>query len=471
MNKSGYSALLALCCTACSVGPDFQKPQIYSDEQIAQELHLNTAKPVVLSDNWYVYFHDEDLSRLIEQGLKNSPTVKKAIENLKQARYQLFIDRAAFGPTVDIAGKYDKSKQNLAGSLPVKSDYYQTGFDASWELDIWGGTRRLNESAQALLHAAAADLDAVRLTLQAEITSQYINYRLTERQIDLTKQNIKAQKAILQTVEQRLKSGLTDNLAFEQAKAVLEETQAQLPPLQTAKTSYLNALSVLVGVLPSEIQLSDHNFLDKEFRLHLKNLYNLPADVLRNRPDVRAAEWQLKAQNALIGKAVADMLPGVTLSGFLGYQNTTLAPLFAPEYSIYTLGSDIALPFIHWGALVNRVRLQESATRQAFDVYTATLLTAISDISNAMKTLEEDSKRHSFSTIAQQSNRQIMTLSLQKYTQGLIDFSQVMTAEQNLLSAEQTNLSTTAALYLDAVSFYKAVGQTPRTNRYNMAAD
>jgi outer membrane protein TolC len=148
-----------------------------------------------------------------------------------------------------------------------------------------------------------------------------------------------------------------------------------------------------------------------------------------------------------------------------------LAPLFAPEYSIYTLGSDIALPFIHWGALVNRVRLQESATRQAFDVYTATLLTAISDISNAMKTLEEDSKRHSFSTIAQQSNRQIMTLSLQKYTQGLIDFSQVMTAEQNLLSAEQTNLSTTAALYLDAVSFYKAVGQTPRTNRYNMAAD
>lgn len=172
MNKFMLICGVSLLCVSCSVGPDYKRPQIYSDGQIAQNLNLKHKTDRRITPEWYKMFQDADLDRLVDLGLKNSPNVKTALEKMHQARYRLYIDRAGFLPSFDGSGQYNKSDQSLMGTFPIKSEYYQVGIDASWELDIWGGQRRLNESAAAMLKSAAADFDNVRASLIAEIASQ-----------------------------------------------------------------------------------------------------------------------------------------------------------------------------------------------------------------------------------------------------------------------------------------------------------
>ena len=467
MNKLALIAGVLLLCISCSVGPDYHRPQIYKDSRIADNLQLKNNTVRKINPQWYMSFNDPDLNRLIEIGLKHSPNVKTALEKMHQARYRLYIDRAGFLPGFDAKGDYSKSNQNLAGTFPIKSEYYQVGVDASWELDIWGGQRRLTESAAAMLKAAAADFDNVKVSLISEIASQYINWRLAEKQLKITEKNLELQREIFDVVKSQYNAGLADDLAYEQAKSVLSTTEMQLPQLRIAEKSYQNALAVLVGKLPSDIVRNPPNLLDKKFSFDLDQLYELPVDVVRNRPDVQAAEQQLIAENALIGNAIANLYPSVSLSGFLGYQNKTLSPIFGPDYNMYTTGAAVNLPLLHWGELINQVRVQQSATKQAFALYQASLLTAIADISNAAKSVDEESRRNKSAADSMESTSQILELSMQKYKNGLIDFSDVLTAEQNKLSAEQEYLQSNANIYLDVISFYKAVGGGLGINRNN----
>lgn len=460
---------MVLICTACSVGPDYKKPPVYRDEDIAAGLGLRPGTPPCITPDWYKSFNDSSLNRLIAEGLKHSPDVKTAREKLKQARYRLFIDRAGFLPDFDAKGTYDKSHQNLAGSFPIDSEYYQIGLDATWELDIWGGQRRLNESAKALLKAAAADFDNVRLSLVAEIASQYINWRLSERLRQITEKNLELQQHIFETVKSRYDSGLADELSYQQARSVLDTTQMQLPEILIQEEAYRNALAVLTGQLPQNINKSSDNILKQPPAVEIQEFYHLPVEIIRRRPDVRTAEQQLAAQNALIGQAIAGLLPAVSLSGFLGYQNRRLAPIFAPDYNMYTLGTVINLPLLHWGELLNQVRIQESATREAFALYQASLLTAIADTANALKSLDEEKKRHRNAEKSMIATQKILELSLKKYQSGLIAFSEVLTAEQNKLEAEQTYLQSNADIYLSIIRLYKALGGGFTANRNNQA--
>ncbi len=465
MNKIILLTGISLICISCSVGPDYKQPKFYGDKRIAVNLGLNENATAKISPYWYRDFNDEDLNRLVEQGLKYSPNIQVALEKMKQARYRLYIDRAGFLPTFDAKGTYNRSDQNLAGTFPIKSEYYQVGIDAAWELDIWGGQRRLNESAAAMLKAAAANFDNVRVSLAAEIASQYINWRLAEKLLKITTHNLELQQEIFEVVEAQYKSGLADDLAYEQAKSVLETTKMQLPMLRAQEKSYHNALAVLVGTLPDDIDKGKDNLLDNKPNFDLQTLYDLPFSVVRNRPDVQMAEQQLVAENALIGKAVANLFPSVSLSAFLGYQNKTLSPIFTPDYNMYTTGGVVNLPILHWGELVNQVNLQKSVTAQNLALYQASLLTAFSDISNAIKSVEEENTRLKSAQKSMESTDQILDLSMTKYQNGLIDFSDVLTAEKNKLAAEQAYLKSMADLHLNIISFYKAIGGGRGFNR------
>lgn len=448
----------SLACLGCSVGPDYHRPDIYSDEAVAQNLKLRVNNPRQISRQWYLDFEDEDLNTLIERGLSNSPSVAAALSKMHQARYRLLIDQSGFLPSFDAQGSYTKSSPSSSVSPLGKTEYFQTGLDASWELDIWGGRRRLSESAQALLRAAADNLDNVKLSLTAEIASTYFKWRLAEKQRLITERNLVLQEDIFQTVQDKYKSGLADDLAYEQAKSVLQTTRMTLPQIKTQEKAYQNALAVLVGDLPDTIVHSKENPLNKKPEVTLSALYNLPADIVRSRPDVRAAEQQLIAQNALIGQAVANLFPSVSLSAFLGYQNKTLSPIFGPDYNMYSSGGNIVMPLLHWGALVNQVKLQESAKQEALALYQASLLQAAADISNSIKALEEETARNADAAENMRSTSQILDLSLAKYKNGLIDFSDISTAEQNKLSAETAYLESKAAVYQNVIGFYKAVG-------------
>ena len=458
MNKFILCNGLLLLCAACSVGPDYERPKMFDDDKTATYLGLSQNSNWQPRKDWYKDFDDADLNNLVATALKNSPNIKTALENMHQARYQLYIDRAGFLPTFDAQGTYNKSNETLAGLFPIKSEYYQLGADASWELDIWGGQRRLSESAAALLKAAAADFDNVKISLTAEIAANYINWRLAEKMLALTEKNLNMQQEIFDIVKAQYDAGLTDDLAYKQAQSILDTTKMQLPKMRTQEKAYQNALAVLVGKMPYDIIKNKSDIPNNKPYFEMSNLGNLPIEVIRNRPDVRAAEQQLVAQNALIGKAVANLFPSVSLSAFLGYQNKTLSPIFGPDYNMYTLAGAVNLPLLHWGELINQVNLQKSATKQALATYQAAILTAVADISNAKKALEEEEKRNIAAQDSMASMQEILDLSLTKYQNGLIDFSDVLTAEQNKLTAEQEYLNSNAALYLDVINFYKAIG-------------
>lgn len=469
MNKWLLICGVSFLCVSCSIGPDYKHQDVFSDDEITGTLNLVNNSKKQFNTDWYTLFNDTDLNNLIEEGLKNSPDIKVALEKLRQSRYNLYIDRAGFLPSFDGKGDYNKSNQNIAGTLPVESDYYQVGADASWELDIWGGQRRLTESAKAMLKATAANFDNVKISLIAEIATQYINWRLIEKMINLTEKNLNLQKQIFETVKEQYDAGLTDNLAFAQAQSVLNTTEMQLPKLKAQEKSYQNSLAVLIGKLPSAIVKNTINPLDKKLTLNIKALYDIPVDTIRNRPDVQQSEQQLIAENALIGQAIANMFPSVSLSGFLGYQNNTLSPIFGPDFNMYSTGIAVTMPFLHWGELLNKVKIQESATKQAFALYQASLLTAISDISNAVKMTEEESVRNKSAAKNVKSAKQILDLSLAKYKNGLTDFSDVLNSEKNKLSAEQDYLQSKADIYINIIRFYKAVGGGLATNHNSPA--
>lgn len=469
MNKSFLITCASLFCFSCSVGPDYKQPMAYTNDQIVENLQLQSNSSTIISREWYKLFNDPVLNYLINIGLENSPNIKVALEKMHQARYNLFIDRSGFLPTLDAEGEYDKSNQNLAGIFPIKSEYYQVGVDASWELDIWGGQRRLTESAQAMLKSAAANLDNVKVSLVAEIASQYVNWQLAQMQLEITEKNLSLQRDIFDTVKDQYDAGLTDELAFEQAKSVLHTTEMQIPQLKIKEKSYKNALATLIGKLPTGILKNKDNLVTKKYLFNEKQLYDLPVSIVRNRPDVQIVEQQLIAENALIGQAIANLFPTFSLSSFLGYQNKNLSPIFGPNYNMYTLGGTITLPILHWGELINKIKLQKSVTKQTLALYEASLLTAITDISNAIKSVEEEYKRNKSALSSMKAMSKILDLSREKYDNGLIDFSEVLTAEQNKLSAEQEYLQSNANIYLNIISFYKSVGGGLNFNHNNLA--
>ena len=245
-----YFSLFSLALlSSCTLGPDYRRPEIYTDKAISASLRLNeVAQPV--EREWYRRFNDTLLNRMVLQGLQHNPDVSAAVENLRQSRNSLRINAVNNFPMLDIDGSYHKVKDSVSYGVPITTDYYQTGLDASWELDIWGGGRRLTESSQALVRAAASNLDNVKLTLTAEIANNYFNLRRAQEQLRISEHNLKLQQDIYELVKAKNEAGLADDVALNQSRYIVETTQALIPQLKAQLEAYRNALAILVGKLP-----------------------------------------------------------------------------------------------------------------------------------------------------------------------------------------------------------------------------
>ena len=456
MNKYLFSLLL-LSCSACAIGPNYEKTIFYSDEKIAQELNLQNSKKNVATD-WFKIFGDDYLNELIETALKNSPTIKIAKEKLQQARYGLFLAETGLLPDFNIGGEYVKTSPSKAVEPMAEQDYFQIGFDASWEIDIWGGQRRLIESNYAMLKSAGADLDNIKIVLISEIASKYIYWRLYQKLIENTKINIENQSMIYETIKSQYLAGLVDERTFNQAESLVKSSEQKLPSFVMYEKNMLNALAVLVGILPSEIKKVKSSLLDNKFNFDTASIYNISAKAVQSRPDVYSAEQKLIAQNALIGNKMSNLLPSLSLSSFLGYQNNTLSPIFAKDYNMYSSNVQSLLPLFHWGKIVNDIKIQQSITKEALNNYHSALLQAVVDISNAIISVEENSKNAKLAKENFVLYENIANLSEKKYDSGLISFSDFLDDKQNEVSAQIAKYQAFADFYIGIISFYKSVG-------------
>lgn len=459
MHKSVYIALCTTCLSACTVGPDYEQPQEYGDAEIKQELHLQKSYAVPV--NWYEQLGDKHLNQLIEMGQRYNTDIDTAISRLKQARANLGITKVAFLPTVNARGGYSYQKNSKNIEYGFDTDYYTAGFDASWELDLWGKGRRQTEAAAANVKSSEYTLDNVRTAVAAEIASNYVNLMMNAEKLRIAQRNVVLQKDIYETVASKYKNGLADSIAYNQARYLLSSTEAQIPVLKSNIEMYYNAISVLVGVLPSLLPIdleTKSPLFARKYHHNAEMVYNLPADIIRRRPDVAAAEQELIAANAAIGEAVAGLYPDVSVTALWGYAAHGGHSLFNSKSESFSYEPLISLPLLDWNRLQNNVRLQKYIKEEAMANYKSTVLNAVAELKNAMIAYQNEIKSNRYQAQALNNMQDVVDSSAIRYRNGLLEFSELLTTEQNLLSAQSNYIESTGQIFQNLIAYYKATG-------------
>lgn len=461
MKYSKLAFLTSLLMMACSVGPDYKQEKLFSDDEISKSLNLKT--PFPNQKNFMIVdFGDDVLNQLIKDAEISSPNLKMAILKLRQAREVLKIDVKNGFPTFDISAKYNYVNESDNMETLVKNDYYQIGVDMAWEIDIFGKTRREAESSKAQYRAMVENLKNVNVSLISDIATNYINLRMAEQNLKNMRENILLQEDVYNIILERFNADLVDEMTLSQSKYLLENMKMQVPMLEYQREMYANALAVLLGKLPQSLdeflQSENKNLVSRVFEYDVEKLYRLPVSIIRSRPDVRMAEENLISQNAEIGVAVANVYPSFSLSGFLGFQSLKFSNLIERDSVGHSLIPEMILPLFHFSQLRNNIEVQKLKRDEAEINYEQTLLNAVAELRNAIVAIDKEYKVNKSASLAYQKMSDVSYLMWKKYLSGLVEYTDVLTAEQNRLEAQTNMVNSNANLYKNIITFYKAIG-------------
>ncbi|QID19911.1 efflux transporter outer membrane subunit [Nitrogeniibacter mangrovi] len=446
----------ALGITGCAtVGPDYRTP----DMPLPATWQGGAATTV--SDalaHWWQHIDDDQLQTLVAAALAGNPDLAAAQARLRAARAQLRAAGADLGPTVSASGQASRSRGSRdTGSSGQARELYQAGFDARWEADLFGGLRRSREAAQADTEATAYALADARASLIAEVVNDYVLYRSTAQRLGIARDNLAAQSETLQLTDWRVQAGLATSLVLEQARTNRAQTAAQIPALETSLAGYANALSVLVGQPAGALQVqlgSDQRIP----RIPDEVSAGVPADLLRQRADLRAAERQLAAATARIGAAQAQRYPSVTLTGSLGFEALSLGALGGAESLTRSLAGAIGATLFDGGRLVAQVDLQQANRDAALEAYRKAVLVAVQDVEDALVAVRNGQRRVSALGTAAESARNAALLARHQYQAGITDYQTVLDTERTRLNVEDTQAAAVADLASARIRLLKALG-------------
>jgi NodT family efflux transporter outer membrane factor (OMF) lipoprotein len=454
------AALLALASvtllTACAapLAPDNRRP----DTAVPGHWSGVTSPPTAgqtptAMGNWWQRFNDPLLADLVTQALQANTSVRGAQAALRQARAQRDVQQAGMGPSLGASG----SAQRSASGGNDASNRFQAGFDASWEPDVFGGQRRGLDASEADAQASATNLGQVQVSLAAEVALTYIELRSLQTRLGIARRNLAAQTETLQITRWRTQAGLASSLDVEQALAASEQTAAQIPALQTGVAQAANSLAVLTGEAPGRLQAR----LDEPApvpQAPATLALAFPADTLRQRPDVRTAEWRIEAALARVAQAEAARQPSFRLGGSLGLSALALGSLTSGASVANALLASVSAPLFDGGAGLARVRVQDAALEQAGAAYQAAVLAALKDVEDALAALQGNRERLTRLETASAAAANAELLARQRYSSGLIDFRAVLDTQRTLLATEDSVASVRATLSADHVRLYKALG-------------
>lgn len=463
MKNKFLTAFLSVLCSACNVGPNYERPAFYDNQSVANVLGMKTNGTAVLNERWYERYQDDVLNNLIHEAETRNLSVKQALWALRQARSQTRIAFSSLFPVFDAEGGHTRTHASKNNPLSFREDYFTLGLDASWELDIWGGKRRQIEAQNALFLASEQNLRNVLLSVKAEVVNTYILLNLIRQKQHLLQTNIDLQKALLLITQKQFKNGLAEQADLNLSSYSLEKMNALLPELKEQEENCLNALAVLTARLPGTLSLPENkeNIFSRKndiFHFDFDDIRRLPVSVLYRRPDVKMAENKLIAENASIGVRIADLLPNIGIGAFFGFQSTSFRQLINSASQTASLQPQIKMPLLHWGALINAVDMQKSATKIAVLTYQTTLLNAVKDIKNALTALQNAYLAFFYQNDSVFQMQQALDLNLIKYEKGLISLSDLLTQTQNLLQAQTDLLSSKQKIYQSVTAVYKSLG-------------
>ena len=460
MSKFLYLPLLFFL-VSCQANEKYIIPDYITNDDVKENLSLSD-NPVEISKNWYEIFNDKDLNTLLTFALNNNFTILQGIERLQQSRYILKMHNVDFFPMFDGTGSYIFNKADSYPNSLDNSNNFKIGFDVAWEIDIWGKSNYVSEQYQQLMKQAEYSLLNIRAAITAEIVTNYVQLRKAQKILEITEKNLSLQKDILQMIKDKYFAGVADDLALNQASFVVESTKSNIPDLIYQIEAQKNALAVLLGVTPKNIPVNldnpSKNIVSSAFKYSVKNLYKLPLDIIRTRPDVTFSEAKVREQNAILNTAITELYPAVNLSAAFNYISSSGKQLFNSSNQVYNYSPVISLPIWHWQQLTNNIEVQKYVKSETLLNYNETLLAALSDLKNSIFSVEQAYKTHHHKQTSFTKMSNIMTLTNEKYKNGLINFTDVSNAEQNLLNAQRELIESNASILIYLTSFYKATG-------------
>ena len=465
------AALLWFFAAGCSVGPDYRRPETATPGvwQEAQQSGVDTQAGELTE--WWKEFKDPLLDSLVERAVKNNLDLRIAEARVREERASLAATSSGLWPTVDVSGSYSRNRasQNAIGApgqgavvAPIggrqlEQNFFQTGFDSRWEIDVFGGTRRQIESAEAILQASIEERRGVLVTLLGDVARNYIDLRGLQRRLAVAQENLRAQQDTLGLTKVRFDVGLASDFEVAQSEGQVNTTAAQIPTLQSALKQAAYRLDVLLGTQPS----TSWDELAKAApipALPPQAHVGLPADLLRRRPDIRSAERQVAAATAQVGAATADLYPKFSLLGNIGLQSVSASDWFTAQSRFWSIGPTISWPVFDGGRIRATIEIRNAQQEQALRLYEKSVLTAFEDVENALVNYGNEQTRYRSLLEAAAANRRALQMANDLYIQGLVPFLNVLDAQRALYVTESELAQSEANMAANLVALYKALG-------------
>jgi len=447
---------LALCgCASLTIPPDAGVPRVIAP--VAWSQPSPAGMPQHLAD-WWTQLGDAELDRLMGEALAVAPDLTAARAKLRQARANRDLAEANLRPSLGLSASATRSRtgRDTGGSGSMKT-LYAAGFDASWEVPIIGGLSDAAVGAAADAAAAAASLEAAQVTLVAEVALNYINLRAYQLRLQIARANVASQEETLQITDWRNQAGLATTLDIEQARTNLEQSRASIPSLESSRAAAEHRLAVLAGRSPGALRerLATTQPLPTP---PVDIAVGIPADTLRQRPDVRAAELRLRAEIARTAERAADREPSLNLSGSLGWQAFGAAALGGSGSLVRSLAASLAANLFDGGRIRARFDVQDAVHEQALVAYEKAILTALEDVENALAGYAAGRERLVARRRAANAAGNAALLARTQYRAGLVDFQKVLDTERTRLTAEDSLATAESDALTATITLYKALG-------------
>ena len=449
---SQFVCILALAAACAAVGPDYTRPEFTTPAKWSGRLQggltPSELDPASLS-RWWEDLGDPTLSRLIEAAIEANLDLRTATSQVRQARADRARTRAGRFPTLGGQGSATQSGETDSGL--GSSKLYSGGLDASWEIDVFGGVRRAVEAADASDEAAVEARRDVLVSVLAEVALNYVELRTFQQRHMIAVRNLENQEEALEIVRAQVTAGATSGLDLEQATSNVAATHAQLPSLHQNISRAQNRLSVLLGETPG----SRAEELSKFRELSVPPIeiaVGVPAEVLRRRPDVRAAERQLAAETAQVGVATAELYPKFMLNGSIGIDSLSISG------AAYKIGPEMSWRMFDGGRTRREIEIQNTVQEQALIAYEGTILEALEDVENSMTDFAQEQVRLRWLRESSEAASQAAQLAASRYEAGASPFLEVLDAQRTSLSAEDTQAASEGQVVSNLIRLYKSLG-------------
>ena len=454
-------AITALILAGCAaVGPDYARvepdaPQEWHS-QLRGGLTAGSLEPETLA-HWWSTLNDAELDSLVDRAVKGNLDLKKALSRIREARALRGISKANLFPTLDASTSSTNYRSSESGWSTKENKLYSAGFDAGWELDIFGGVRRSVEAAQATLEATQEDLYNVLVSLLAEVALNYVEVRTFQARLAVTEANVKTQQETYDLNRSRYQAGIIDELPVQQSLRILETSRSQIPALKTGLEAAKNRLAVLLGEQPGKLhqELSEKRPIPE---LPKTVVIGIPAETLRHRPDIRRAERNLAAQTARIGVATADLYPKFRLIGNIGLKSVSTGNFFTSASRTWSISPGVSWNIFQGGAIRQNIEVQTARQEQALIQYEAAVLRAQEEVENVLVAYAKEQIRRESLTKAATAAQRAAIVAQNQYQAGLVDFNNVLDAQRALLILQDQVNQSNGTVTTNLVRLYKALG-------------